>query len=95
MLTHHPLVQRTYQLEWCQRSWYWQEQHCLRLQLTLILADPSARADDTSEQSIRSCCSFSSPKLPEYKACECRSDLLSCASECFSCACHKACPPSM
>ena len=35
----------------------------------MILADPSARADDTSEHSMRSSCSFSSPRLPEYKAC--------------------------
>ena len=38
---------------------------------TLILACPSAKADAISEQSMRKSCSFSAPRLPEYRACAC------------------------
>ena len=36
---------------------------------TLTLAWPSAKADAISEQSMRTSCSFSDPRLPEYRAC--------------------------
>ena len=50
--------------------------------LTLILAEPSARADWTSEHSTRSSCSLSA-RLPEYSACMHASATLSC--ECNTC----------